>query len=456
MGCAAESDSIVALEEALTVCGTGATVTGIDVSHWQNTIDWDAVKGAGVQFAIVRVSDGVGTFDKQFSNNWNGAKRVGIKRGAYQFFRPNQNIDQQADLFINSVGQLDAGDLPPVLDVEADDGASKATMVAGIRQWLNRVESALGKRPIIYTGGYFWDAHVGSNEFVSYPLWVAHYGPSCPNIPSAWSTWTMWQYTSSGKVNGIAGNVDTNVFQGDMAALETFARGMAECGDGFCNGDENGATCEVDCPVCKPVNSDGERIIDNDDVCLTLGGNLQYWREDTTTGYGGSLRWTYTIADPEASNTCSWDLSFNASGRYRVEAYAPQPFAMSAQAKYEVGHAGQVSTQVVNQSTANGWVSLGEFEFAMGANQYVLVGDNTGEARDLEVKLACDALRVVPLDVPDGGNETTQPPSGSGTPGPSGIDGGCSVSAARGANGAWPGGLLLTLALVAFRRRRTR
>ena len=83
------------------VCPAGQTTYGIDVSYYQGNIDWAAVAGAGVEFAIIRVSDGIGFHDPKFAQNWAGAKANGIIRGAYQFFRSDDDPIAQADLLIN-------------------------------------------------------------------------------------------------------------------------------------------------------------------------------------------------------------------------------------------------------------------------------------------------------------------------------------------------------------------
>src|SRR5205085_10545153 len=75
------------------VCAEGATTKGIDVSKWQDTINWTSVKNAGIAFAFIRLSDGANTKDAKFAANWAGAKAAGIIRGAYQFFRPAQNVN---------------------------------------------------------------------------------------------------------------------------------------------------------------------------------------------------------------------------------------------------------------------------------------------------------------------------------------------------------------------------
>ncbi|MCK6544636.1 hypothetical protein L6R52_02105, partial [Myxococcota bacterium] len=153
-------------ESALSrTCSSGATLRGIDVSYWQSTIDWDQVAGAGIEFAFIRVSDGLVHVDSQFERNWREARRVGIRRGVYQFFRPNVDVIAQANLLLDRMGPLEPGDLPPVIDVEATGGLSPSVVAQRVRTWIDHVEARLGVTPIIYTRPYFWRDQVGGPTF---------------------------------------------------------------------------------------------------------------------------------------------------------------------------------------------------------------------------------------------------------------------------------------------------
>lgn len=220
-GCAA--DVGLATGEAV-VCGRGPTVEGIDVSVWQGGIDWGAVASDGISFAIVRISDG-GYHDRNFAANWEGARAAGLIRGAYQFFEPDQDPVAQADIVIAAVGTLGPNDLPVTCDVEAPGpGVDPGEYTRRLHVWVDRVTAGTGRAPIIYTGRYYWDPFVASSDFTSLPLWHAQYtSASCPNINDRWSDWVFWQYTSTGSVAGIAGNVDRNRFNGTIEELRVLA-----------------------------------------------------------------------------------------------------------------------------------------------------------------------------------------------------------------------------------------
>lgn len=212
-------------QQAATTCGAGPTVPGIDVSSWQGNIDWNAVAGAGYKFAITRFSDGY-YHDTKFAQNWQGIKSVGMIRGVYQYFEPNEDPVTQANQLLDAIGALGPGDLPVMLDVETpSNNPSPAVYRQRIHQWVDRITQATGRAPMIYTGHYYWPQYVGTSEFSDLPLVHAQYtSAACPNIPDAWSSWVMWQYSSTGSVPGIAGNVDMDRFNGTLEQLQALAQ----------------------------------------------------------------------------------------------------------------------------------------------------------------------------------------------------------------------------------------
>lgn len=220
-----EPEGAVSTEYLRSTCAEGPTVRGIDVSKWQAVIDWDRVAGSGVRFAFIRVSDGSRVRDERFERNWTEARRVGILRGVYQFFRPGQDVTAQANLVIEAI-RADGGELAPVIDVEDTDGRSASQVAAAVQQWITLVSAGTGRTPIVYTGPYFWRDQAGNPNQSASPLWIAHYTTGCPLISEdVWSRWTFWQYSSSGRVPGISGNVDMNYFNGTMEQLQAMASG---------------------------------------------------------------------------------------------------------------------------------------------------------------------------------------------------------------------------------------
>ena len=212
-----------------------ATVPGIDVSYWNAGIDWPKVRATGQRYVFVKASEADYYRDSTFDDNWFGAKAAGLLRGAYHFFRSNVDAKRQADSFINYVKSFnDDGELPPVLDLETPDGQKREKIIVAAKTWLDRVEAAFGRKPILYSGQYFLqdyfsEAGGGPPAWAKeYPLWLAQYPNtyvegSQPFLPRGWFKWTFWQYSEKGRINGINANVDLNAFNGTLEELFKFA-----------------------------------------------------------------------------------------------------------------------------------------------------------------------------------------------------------------------------------------
>jgi len=195
-------------------------VRGIDVSKWQGEVDWRAVRAAGIRFAFIRVSDGTTVADPMFARNWHAARAAGVMRGAYQYFRPEEDPVEQADLLLEAMGALRAGDLPPALDLEVSGQVAPRELVRRVGRWVERVHRATGVKPVVYTSARHWAGLAGnSRKFRSHALWVAHYDVDCPDTPSGWRQWTFHQVSKQAVVAGIAGPVDENRFRGSWRAL---------------------------------------------------------------------------------------------------------------------------------------------------------------------------------------------------------------------------------------------
>jgi lysozyme len=196
-------------------------LSGVDVSHFQGAVDWQAVKAAGCAFAFAKATEGAGIADPYFPANWAGMKAAGLLRGAYHFFRAEQDATEQAAHFLSTV-QFEPGDLPPVLDIEGGAGVSGEGIVGGVQTWLDAVEPVAGVTPIIYTNTPFWDENF-TDQFGQYPLWIAHYGPEPSPLPRGWAVWTFWQYSQSLHVSGVNGPADHDYFNGPLSQLQALA-----------------------------------------------------------------------------------------------------------------------------------------------------------------------------------------------------------------------------------------
>jgi lysozyme len=209
--------------QSLRTCAGANTVSGIDVSSWQGTVDFTQVAGAGAGFVFLRLSSGQNV-DTRFAANWPAAKNAGLVRGAYQYFWPARDVDEQVDVLVRTLRDsgFSTDDLPPVLDLETLDGLAPATVATFAQHWLARVEAELHVRPLVYTANFM--SNVTGYTFSAYPLWVANYGATCPLMPTGWTSWVFWQSSESGRIAGVAGNVDLDTFNGSTADLLAFAR----------------------------------------------------------------------------------------------------------------------------------------------------------------------------------------------------------------------------------------
>jgi lysozyme len=192
---------------------------GFDVSEYQSKINWEQTyhieEAFELSYVFIRATAGKDRIDSRFEENWKGAKARQLIRGAYHYYRPNENSKEQATNFINNV-TLQKGDLPPVLDIEKlPKTQSVARLKMGLRNWLTAVEKHYGVKPIIYSGESYYKDFL-KEEFSAYPLWIANYNFWRNDLESDWQ---FWQFTEKAKIEGIDGMVDLNIFNGDKNDL---------------------------------------------------------------------------------------------------------------------------------------------------------------------------------------------------------------------------------------------
>ena len=201
----------------------GYNVRGIDISHYQTSIKWEKLRNASinndpVRFVIIKATEGEKLFDDDFNDNFHQAKENDFIRGAYHFFVPGIDAAKQARFFLHQVHLL-PGDLPPVLDIEKKGKLSKSHLQKDVKTWLDIVEKEYGVKPILYTSYKFKQDYLDDPVFNKYPYWIAHY---YINKLEYKGDWVLWQHTDCGKVNGIKGFVDCNIFNGTVKELEAF------------------------------------------------------------------------------------------------------------------------------------------------------------------------------------------------------------------------------------------
>jgi len=273
-GCSAapgQDEATGTTSEALQQCAK-SVVEGIDIYDGTGTIDWKSVKSAGVDFAMIKATQGTYNTQTTFAANWSGSKAAGLYRSAYHFFDPTEDGAAQAQHFLSVLGTPQPDDMPAMLDIECPDGdanclyqgasgqASASDIFTRMWAWIDAVEKATGKKPIIYTfGSYFSSNGIDTTGLPPYPLFIADPtggATNCFNVPAPWNSAVIWQYSWTGTVSGISGQVDRDRFIGTLAQLGNFANPPttvndagakdASRGDGAAAGGDSGGTTGED------------------------------------------------------------------------------------------------------------------------------------------------------------------------------------------------------------------
>ena len=212
-----------------TAAPTGYSVTGIDVSNHQGTIDWATVKAGGARFAYMKATEGITYDDPYYPANVAGAWANGILAGPYHYGRPDRSDGAtQADHLLRYSRYVNDGrTMLPMLDMEnpwdtstgLDDcyDLTAAEMVKWISDFVNRIYTRTGQKTMIYTSAYWFDTCTGSSTALAgNPLFIADWnGLNAPStLPAGWTRWTLWQYSNTGALPG-----DQDVFNGTTATM---------------------------------------------------------------------------------------------------------------------------------------------------------------------------------------------------------------------------------------------
>ncbi len=208
----------------------GYEIHGVDISHYQGEIDWDKLRDAMIEgyplrFIMIKATEGSTKLDDKFVDNFYQARENGYIRGAYHFWSNKSSARSQAYHFLDKV-HLQEGDLPPVLDVEhkpADKSVEQFQQ--DILTWLHIVEDRYHVKPILYTYYKFKEQYLSTPVFEDYPYWIAHYYVDKIEYKGQWK---FWQHTDVGKLPGIKGYVDFNIYNGSYYDLKKLTIGSQE------------------------------------------------------------------------------------------------------------------------------------------------------------------------------------------------------------------------------------
>ena len=214
---------------------------GIDVSQWQGVIDWAAVKASGIEFAMIRAGYGQNNIDPRWKRNADECTRLGIPFGVY-WFSYALNVDmarREAQYCIQAIKPYNL-DYPVAFDFEYD--SVETAQDAGVhvtkelasditRAFCEEIRAA-GYTPIVYANPDYLSRYFDADIASRYDIWLAQW-PNNPDLNNPSRDCDMWQYSSSGNVNGINGRVDMNVcytdYEGDEnMTVERFAQLMDE------------------------------------------------------------------------------------------------------------------------------------------------------------------------------------------------------------------------------------
>ncbi|KAI0739124.1 glycoside hydrolase family 25 protein [Daedaleopsis nitida] len=223
--------AITASSASPTPLSKRAAPKGIDISHYQGTVNFNTAKANGISFVYIKATEGTTYLDPSFSDHYVGATNAGLLRGGYHFAHPDTSSGAtQAKYFLAHGGgwTSDGRTLPGALDIEYGPsgsecyGLSASAMVSWIKDFSNTYHSAVGVYPVIYTTTDWWKTCTGNSaSFASTnPLWLAHYSSSIGALPAGWSYATFWQYADSGPNPG-----DQDEFNGSADGLKRLALG---------------------------------------------------------------------------------------------------------------------------------------------------------------------------------------------------------------------------------------
>lgn len=207
-----------------------SVLMGMDVSSHQGAVNWTAAARAGATFAYVKATEAGSYVNPFFAQQYTGAYRAGLIRGAYHFATPSSSPGAaQANWFVNHGGgwSADGRTLPPALDLEYNPygqscyGLTPAALVSWVRAFVDTVHARTKRWPAIYTSTSWWSLCMGGYAgFTADPLWIARYNTHVGTLPPGWRAWVIWQFTDAGRFPG-----DQDEFQGTAAALRALARG---------------------------------------------------------------------------------------------------------------------------------------------------------------------------------------------------------------------------------------
>lgn len=187
-------------------------VHGIDLSHYQGSVFWDAIgENSKMAYVYLKATEGGNKIDEKYEENIEMAHRYGLKVGSYHFFRPKTDLQQQLYNFMSQCRPGDQ-DLIPMIDIETKSDLPTEEFQDSLLKFLDMVEKTYRQKPLLYTFANFYD-HYLSGKIDDYKLMIAQYTKREPLLADGKDI-CLWQYTGKGRINGINSFVDKSRFMG--------------------------------------------------------------------------------------------------------------------------------------------------------------------------------------------------------------------------------------------------
>ena len=204
-------------------------IYGIDISHYQGSlIDSISKQKDSLDFVICKATEGITYTDPDFSYNWKTIKEKSLLRGAYHFYRSDDDPKAQANHFLNVISTIETTDIPPIIDFE-DSGIDASQSVESIQSdlkiFINEIETKLKCKPILYTDDACGNKYLNEPFFADYPLWIASYnGKDKPTLPDAWKEKgaLIWQNSPDYKMDGTT--TDFDIYNGSLKDFKQFIK----------------------------------------------------------------------------------------------------------------------------------------------------------------------------------------------------------------------------------------
>lgn len=194
-----------------------SSLHGIDISHWAGRIDFERVRKDGIRIVYIKATQGSDYVDPDFERNYRDAHKEGLAIGFYHYVTA-RNIAEARDeaRFFSEHIRDKVQHAKPAMDFEVFGSLTTSEVREISRHFLTTLEEETKHKPMIYCDASNASSRFADDRFREYPLWIADYGVTRPDMENPWRRWSGWQYTDHGRVHGISGHIDRDYFRRDV------------------------------------------------------------------------------------------------------------------------------------------------------------------------------------------------------------------------------------------------